>query len=434
VPKYAAGRAWYPVGRDGGGLHDSHTARLELVTDDRYDLQAMGALVDEREADHRKMTVWEVAQPVKMVTFTMQKDLYAEDVEHEGIPPLTVAGDIGDPDNGLNEERISLVGVDTANAIDYLQQLLAMPLPDTHFYAVLIPSSHGQAFEGFLHLGGFTALLDTPAAVERFRAHEAAHQWWGHIVGWNSYRDQWLSEGFAEYMALMFVHDTVDKGPKIFQEAITAYSNEVQGSIKTAFSKFARPGLALLTARGAERVGPIGHGWRAAIGETPTAYQTLTYTKGALVLHMLRTMTAQMTGSGDAFVAILRDFVATNAGGDPTTEDFRAAVERQVPADWSWFFDQWLYGAEIPTYAWDYEIVPGAGGGSILRLTVEQRGVSPGFRMLVPVEVEFAKNQTRRLAVFVDQPLETFELELPKRPRKVTFNPGDAVLASVKKR
>ena len=26
--------------------------------------------------------------------------------------------------------------------------------------------------------------------------HEVAHQWWGHAVGWKSYRDQWMSEGF----------------------------------------------------------------------------------------------------------------------------------------------------------------------------------------------------------------------------------------------
>ena len=30
-------------------------------------------------------------------------------------------------------------------------------------------------------------------------AHEVAHQWWGHIVGWKSYRDQWMSEGFSEF-------------------------------------------------------------------------------------------------------------------------------------------------------------------------------------------------------------------------------------------
>jgi hypothetical protein len=35
--------------------------------------------------------------------------------------------------------------------------------------------------------------------------HEVAHQWWGHTVGFDSYRDQWMSEGFAEFSASLFV-------------------------------------------------------------------------------------------------------------------------------------------------------------------------------------------------------------------------------------
>ena len=34
--------------------------------------------------------------------------------------------------------------------------------------------------------------------------HEVAHQWWGHVIGWKSYRDQWMSEGFAHCSAAMF--------------------------------------------------------------------------------------------------------------------------------------------------------------------------------------------------------------------------------------
>ncbi|HWP45443.1 MAG TPA: hypothetical protein VNO14_19545 [Blastocatellia bacterium] len=34
--------------------------------------------------------------------------------------------------------------------------------------------------------------------------HEVAHQWWGHIIGWKSYRDQWMSEGSSNFSASMF--------------------------------------------------------------------------------------------------------------------------------------------------------------------------------------------------------------------------------------
>ena len=35
--------------------------------------------------------------------------------------------------------------------------------------------------------------------------HEVAHQWWGNTVGFNSYRDQWMSEGFAEMSASLYL-------------------------------------------------------------------------------------------------------------------------------------------------------------------------------------------------------------------------------------
>ncbi len=37
-----------------------------------------------------------------------------------------------------------------------------------------------------------------------FLAHEVAHQWWGHAVGWKNYHEQWLSEGFAQYFAALY--------------------------------------------------------------------------------------------------------------------------------------------------------------------------------------------------------------------------------------
>ena len=35
------------------------------------------------------------------------------------------------------------------------------------------------------------------------QAHETAHQWWGDLVGWKSYRDQWLVEALASYSAIL---------------------------------------------------------------------------------------------------------------------------------------------------------------------------------------------------------------------------------------
>ena len=43
--------------------------------------------------------------------------------------------------------------------------------------------------------------------------HEVAHQWWGHTVGFDSYRDQWMSEGFAEMSASTLSLAVIAKSP-----------------------------------------------------------------------------------------------------------------------------------------------------------------------------------------------------------------------------
>jgi aminopeptidase N len=44
--------------------------------------------------------------------------------------------------------------------------------------------------------------------IQEVTPHEVAHQWWGHIVGWASYHDQWISEGFSDFSASLFLQYT----------------------------------------------------------------------------------------------------------------------------------------------------------------------------------------------------------------------------------
>jgi hypothetical protein len=44
--------------------------------------------------------------------------------------------------------------------------------------------------------------------------HEVAHQWWGHTVGFGSYRDQWMSEGFADASAALYLQAVYTKEPQ----------------------------------------------------------------------------------------------------------------------------------------------------------------------------------------------------------------------------
>src|ERR1035441_1428034 len=53
--------------------------------------------------------------------------------------------------------------------------------------------------------------------IDEVTPHEVSHQWWGHLVGWATYHDQWLSEGFADFSASLFLQATEKKQDKFDQ-------------------------------------------------------------------------------------------------------------------------------------------------------------------------------------------------------------------------
>ncbi len=435
IRNYAPGRDWYPSAEnDEVILVDSHTARLELTVRNKFEVRAMGRKEEGSGKEGKGSTsVWIVDQPVKMLAFSFADHFHEERLQLAGVPDVICFGSKVDV---LSKGKFWNVGADVINSLGFYQQLFDARLPEAPIYVTGIKGFHGQAFDGFIHLAEVSFDMLGPGSAELFRGHEAAHQFWGVLVGAVSYRDAWLGEAFAEYSAMMFVEASMKKdGPKYFQEIVRASQDELTGSIKTGFSKFARMGVSLRNRAYGERIGPIGHGWRANTGEVPSAYSSQVYAKGALVLHMLRGMLRDATGSDQAFIDVLRDFIRTHRGGQASTQDFEAAVASRVPGDWSWFFDQWVRGTAIPTYRWSYEIAgsPNAEGKYVATLKVRQSNVPEGFKMSVPVAVDLGGGKTGRTRVMVDEPEETFSLAFPEKPRGVVFNTEAEVLARVRR-
>ena len=99
-----------------------------------------------------------------------------------------------------------------------------------------------------------------------------------------------------------------------------------------------------------------------------------------------------------------------------------------------WFFDQWVYGVEVPTYRPNFETsaVVNAPSPFLLHGTVRQENVSDGFRMPVPVRVTFDDGSAVTHQVWIDAEEVTVEIPLPAQPTRVEFNHGRAVLAKVR--
>ena len=425
---YARGRYWYPsTGWLDAGLRDRHTALLELTVRESYSVLSMGNLVETRKESGVGTSVWSLERPVKMMTFSMAKKVYRHTTEPVGLPVITTFGSL---DGYLSRNRIERVADDVAASLEFYYDLFGAGLPAEALLATLIPASHGQAFDGFLHIGDLSTVQTRTGVMERFRAHEVAHQWWGAEVGWVSYRDQWLSESLAEYSAMMFLEATQENGEQLFSEMLQVYADELNGSLKSTFSGFTRPGLPMLNKAAAARVGPVAHGYRCATADAPSAYFSMAYRKGALVLHMLRVVLRDRTGDDQAFIAALRTFLDTHREGEASTRDLEMAIGEQVPDDWSWFFDQWIYRSEIPTYSWSHRVAPaGKEGGHSVELEIRQTEVAEDFRMFVPVVIELPNGLEERHQILVQGPTTRVSLATDGRPRSVEVNPDNAVLA-----
>ena len=427
IPNYAAGNLWYPTVVD---AFDATTARLELKIGKHNEVRAMGRRTGETEMpDGSKVSIWLVEKPAKMVTFSTAERFNEVPLEIPGVPKVISFGTVTGMDPGT---RIRNAGADVINSIRFYQYLFDDKLDTPQVYVTSIAAGHGQAFDGFLHLSEFS-YEEHPGATELFRTHEVAHEWWGHKIGWKSYRDQWLSESFAEYAAMMFVQSNVKGGDKYYDEIINVYESIVFGNLSGGFSKFNRPWLVEMNPSARARLGPIGVGQRAGTGDIPFGYEIQAYYKGPLVLHMLRTMLRLKTHNDDLFVKILRDFVKEYSGKDASTADFQRIIEKNAHGDWSYFFDAWIYDSAIPTLRWSYRTEPNSSGGAKLSLTVKRSGVRDDFMIIAPVRVDFEGNRSGVFFIPIRQNEQTATQELPAVPRSVVFAPDHSLLANIRR-
>lgn len=397
---------WYP----GPAKEDYFLARLTLVIPPEYKCVANGEMVAKGRWDEMNDVVeiekagnavytFESRLPVKYMSFIVGRLDRLK--ERAGPVPLElfVASEVLDRQPGLVDQA--------ADILDFYGKAFG-PFPYEKLAIVLRPwpvfGGHSPASFIVLNqvpwLGdtGFPPPVDTPVDLsewkEYFLAHEIAHQWWGQGVSFQSYKDQWLSEGLSQFAA-------------------TSYLRRTYGEMSFAaiLKKFAR-----WTEKKSFR-GPIVLGSRLSFYDFQ-AYQSIVYNKAAMALFMLQDLLGRET-----FEAGLRTFFEKFKFRAARTGEFITVMEAASGRDLTAFFQGWFSSYELPEVQTTWTETPVPEG---VRLDIRVSQVKGRFVFPLWVEWRRAGESGRRMFV-VDETTEEVSLTLPQRPDKIRFNPDKAV-------
>jgi len=260
-------------------------------------------------------------------------------------------------------------------------------------------------------------------------AHEVAHQWWGHTVGFASGRDQWMSEGFSDMSASLYI-SMIEKNPKKF---IEFWNDERQLLLERNTQGFR-----------AIDAGPVTMGYRASNSRTGfDVTRRLIYPKGAYILHMVRMMMWDRKTGDQNFRDAMHDFVKTYSGKPATTEEFKAMMEKHMTPEMDmegnhrldWFFNEYVYGTALPTYQMNANFDKDPNGDVLFNFKVTQSGVDDKFRMIVPIYLELADGRTISVGRVRLVGNTSVEQKVPLKglkdsPKRALVNYNDDVLAS----
>lgn len=310
------------------------------------------------------------------------------------------------------------------------------PFPFDRLAATNIPFSYGQGWPMLLYLDVVSFLDETQRHVlgiqdqirisDFFRAHEVSHQWWGHEVGWKTYHDQWLSEGFAQFSGNLYVE---------FRDNPKEYMNRLKMDREELFSKN-RFGYRY------SDLGPVWMGNRLASSLSPGGYATDIYNKGGYVLEMLRAMmfNSRSQNPDESFKAMMQDFTKTYAGKTASTEDFKAMVEKHMLPHMDldgnhrmdWFFIEYIYGTGEAKYHLEYNVQQGPDNKWVVSGTLEQSGVPEGWKDLIPLYAKVNGKSIRLGLISATGKTTPMNFTLPVNPEKLSLNDDDEMLVDVK--
>jgi hypothetical protein len=452
---------WYPNSTNSGlGEYASYDMTFRIPKGMK--IAATGAMVSEANEGGQNVSVWKSETPQTVAGFSIGRfkveeakltkppvliQSYANEDSPDWVNALQHAANSGMPGQiGSGGAALGSMSTTSLNKKALVEGELAVELYTDYFG----PSSFthiqitqqtacnfGQSWPGLIWIP-ICYYFDTTVRHELgmdwgdrgywkvVTPHEVAHQWWGHTVGFNSGRDQWMSEGFAEMSASLYL-SFVEKDPKKFD----AFWNDEKQLLLERDAQGYR----------AIDVGPLTMGYRANNSRTGGGItRRLIYPKGAYVLHMIRIMMFESRNGDKLFKETMQDFINTYRGKAATTEDFKAMIEKHMTPGMDvdgnhtmdWFFNQYVYGTGMAQYNFRAIVEATPDGKSHIKGEVTRTGVPATWKDVVPLYAHFGGKTARLGTIAMRGSSETIDVTVPVKIDRVSINDNHDLLAEVK--
>jgi hypothetical protein len=319
------------------------------------------------------------------------------------------------------------------------------PYPYGSLALTQMPGNLSQGWPGLVFLSSFAFLspqeqtdlhLD-PVAREldsQVLVHETAHQWWGDLVLWKSYRDQWISEGLANYASLLMLEQ---QNPAQFRQVLEKYRRDLLSKNKDG--EWLRD------------AGPVTLGQRLESSHFPGGYEAISYERGTWLFHMLRSMLRDSEAAShsrkaranpeEPFFRGLRKIRERYAGKSISTEELVEVFEEELPRPlWyekrpklDWFLEGWIEGTAIPELETREIRIAEKNGVTTVTGMIVQKDVPEDLVTAVPVYAATAGNGLVFLGEVLADGRETgFRLTAPSGARKIVLDPKQTILSAPK--
>jgi hypothetical protein len=277
------------------------------------------------------------------------------------------------------------------------------PYDELHIAQMAPQLDFGQGPPGFLQLTGLAFMSQAATTndfIHGFLSHEMAHQWWGNQVGWASGDDEWLSEGFAEYAAGIFVR--AFQGESRFQQKLKDWRTD---------------------AKMGDPEGPIAAANTFSGPNADDYRKYLLYKKAPYVLHMLRVQL-----DDEKYSEVMKSVLEKYRHRNISTEMLLAEVNRVTGQDYTYFFDQWFWDVGIPRFSYSWRSERRSDGKYLITVHIKQADPKHVKRVLMPIYLHFKKGTIPQYRGVVEANQE-IKILAPEKPKNVTLDDERTLLA-----